>query len=123
MLCQLDFFNSKLLSNGVNVTAAECCRKKLQLIASCCTVTIHCRITVSLANNSKAAVYAALCYFPFVVRPGFEPRHTEPKTAVLPLHHQTNGLQRYVHFFIFIKKLKSFFLPLIKKICFYSKLI
>lgn len=27
-----------------------------------------------------------------VVRPGFEPRQTEPKTVVLPLHHRTNSL-------------------------------
>ena len=30
-----------------------------------------------------------------VVRPGFEPGQTEPKTVVLPLHHRTiSGLQR-----------------------------
>lgn len=26
---------------------------------------------------------------PFVVRPGFEPRQTEPKSVVLPLHHSS----------------------------------
>jgi hypothetical protein len=28
-----------------------------------------------------------------VVRPGFEPRMTESKSVVLPLHHRTIGLQ------------------------------
>ena len=28
----------------------------------------------------------------FVVRPGFEPEMTVPKTVVLPLHHRTSSL-------------------------------
>ena len=40
---------------------------------------------VPLAHKRKTRSYC--CGF-FVARPGFEPRHTEPKSVVLPLYYQ-----------------------------------
>lgn len=53
--------------------------------------------------------YQAVIIF-FVVPPGFEPRHAEPKSGVLPLHHGTilllfrKAMQRYC----FLPRLQNF---------------
>ena len=44
---------------------------------------------VCLQNKKSNRIFD--CFFLLVVSPGFEPRQAEPKTAVLPLHHETNS--------------------------------
>lgn len=46
-------------------------------------------IGVCLQNKKSNRIFD--CFFLLVVSPGFEPRQAEPKTAVLPLHHETNS--------------------------------
>ena len=56
----------------------------------------------------------------FVVSPGFEPRQAVPKTAVLPLHHETNicfskAIQKYIINLIYaIPKLYFFYFAISK---------
>gem|GEM_PF-1978185 len=45
----------------------------------------------------------------YVVRPGFEPRQTVPKTVVLPLHHRTNRIDWGANVQRLFKSSKHFF--------------
>ena len=55
-----------------------------------------------------------MCFAPFsVVLPGFEPRQTEPKSVVLPLHHKTKccslkAMQSY-GLFLYCANFSAFF--------------
>lgn len=57
---------------------------------NCCA-----NLKIKNANNLFYRLLALI----FVVSPGFEPRQAEPKTAVLPLHHET------ITFFAFFSKI------------------
>ncbi len=67
---------------------------------------------------SAFAEFFRLLKSPFVVPPGFEPRLTEPKSGVLPLHHGTipvcafcsKAVQIYNPFLFFQNKFSKIFI-------------
>ena len=67
-------------------------------------------------NTNKTATHVAVLRF-IVVSPGLEPGQAEPKTAVLPLHHETIFMLLFlksgakIRFFFLTAKQKPDFLP------------
>ena len=68
---------------------------------------MECNSCTNLKIKNANNLYCRLLALFFVVSPGFEPRQAEPKTAVLPLHHETITIFAFfsksgakIHFFL-----------------------